>query len=179
MRWFAPVVLVACGVESRSPPNSFVGEIEGGRALISVLRDPTLTSAYACDGTRSPALFEWFSAESADQITATSDAGTATLAIDFTTGTGTLGSSTFTLIPVDPGFGLYRGTESEDDGDTYEAGIILLNEDTQNGVVGITKPGSPDVTPLVTPRIEVEQTRVTLLNGVVIELSNARNAYVR
>ncbi len=180
MRWLPLVLLVtACGVESRSPPNNFVGELSGSRALISVLRDPTLTSIYVCDGTVSPATFEWFTADTADQLTATSDSGASTIDLDFTTGTGAFGSGTFTLIAVDPGFGLYRGTEDEDDGDFYEVGIIVLNEDTQNGVVGVTSPGSQEVTPLVTPRIEVNQTRVTLLNGVAIPIQNVLNAYLR
>ena len=79
MKSWPLLVLAACGVEERPPPSRFVGTIDGARTLVFVVADPNLTSAYACDGTQQPALFEWFSGDTAQQMTLTSDSGAATL----------------------------------------------------------------------------------------------------
>jgi hypothetical protein len=171
--------LTACVSEERGEPTRFVGTIEGSNALVFVVADPTLTSAYACDGTTSPAMFEWFTASTAAQMTATSDANTAEIAIDLDTRSGTLTSGAakdFTLVPVELGYGLYRGTKTDGE-DTYEVGIILLDDDRQNGTLGITSPSG--FTTIVTPRIVANQTLVTLLNDVTIPIANALNAYSR
>lgn len=177
MRFLLIALASGACVEERDPPTRFVGTTESN-ALVFVVRDPTLTSAYACDGTRSPALFEWFAGTSADALSISSDGGTAMIDIDFTAGTATLASETFTLVPVDPGFGLYRGSKTDGD-ETYEAGIVLLDDDVQNGVIGITSTTSPELTAVVSPRIRRDQPAVTLLNDVSIPIANALNAYVR
>ncbi|MBA2542441.1 MAG: hypothetical protein H0V17_22560 [Deltaproteobacteria bacterium] len=174
----ALAVLAGCGIEDRPPPTRFVGASDASRTLVFVVRDPSQTNAYACDGTRSPALFEWFAAPSADALSIDSDTGTATLDIDFVASTATLDTESFTLVPVDPGFGLYRGSKTVDD-TTYEAGIVLLDEDVQNGVIGITDAASPELTVVVSPRIQRNQISVTLLNDVRIPLENPLNAYAR
>jgi len=178
MKWLVVLVLAGCGVDERPivEPTRFAGKVDGSNALVFVVADPSLTSAFACDGTTSPALFQWFSAGTAAQMTLTSDDGTATLAIDLDAGTGTLGTQSFSLAAIDDSFGLYRGSKIEDDR-TYEAGIVLLDDATQNGVVGITEAGA--LTTLVTPRISTSQVAVTLLNGVRIPLAIVNNAYVR
>lgn len=173
--------LVGCGVESRAAPTRFVGTVEGGRALVFVVADPTLTSAYACDGTTSPALFEWFTTESAAQLSVSSDGGGATLELDLDASTGTLTAGTaqrLSLVPVEPEFGLYRGSKTEGE-DTYEVGIILRDDDVQNGVIGITTTSSSELTTVVSPRIDAQQTAITLLNDVRIQIAPALNAYVR
>lgn len=180
-RWLLICSLAGCGVEERPPPHRFVGTVEGANALVFVVADPSVTSAYACDGTTQPALFEWFSGSTARQLTLTSDAGTATLELDLDAERGTLtagGAREVTLEAADDRFGLYRGTETDGE-DTYEAGIILLDDQRQNGVVGITTTGSAEVTTIVTPRIATGQTAVTLLNDVRIPLQVMRKAYSR
>lgn len=173
------LALTACVTEERGEPTRFVGTIEGSNALVFVVADPTQTNAYACDGTTSPALFEWFAAASARQLTAASDAGSAEIEIDLDARTGTLTAGAardFTLVPVELGYGLYRGTRTDGE-DTYEVGIILLDDDTQNGTIGITSPDG--FTTIVSPRIVANQTLVTLLNDVTIPIANALNAYAR
>ncbi len=175
------IVLVGCGIEPRPGPTRFVGTVEGSKELIFIVADPTLTSAYACDGTTSPALFEWFTATSAAQLSATSDGGGATLDLDLDTSSGTLTAGTardFTLVSVDEDFGLYRGSKTDGE-DTYEVGIILRDDEIQNGVIGITTSSSSELTTIVTPRIDPRQTQITLLNDVRIQIAIVRNAYVR
>jgi hypothetical protein len=179
VRLFVLLCLASC-VEERAEPTRFVGTFEGARTLVFVVRDPSQTNAYACDGGTSPALFEWFvNASSEDTQTIGSDGGTADIAIDFVARTGTLTAGTardFTLVPVDEQFGLYRGTKTEEDVD-YEIGIILLDDETQNGVLGISDAGS--FTTVVSPAIVPRQTVVTLLNDVRIPIASALNAYAR
>jgi hypothetical protein len=172
--------LAACGADPDAPTR-FVGTFDGSRTLVFAVRDPSQTNVYACDGTTSPALFEWFvNPGSADSQTISSDDGGAEIQLDFAAGTGTLTTDTardFTFVAVDEGFGLYRGTATEGDAD-YEAGIIVADDDTQNGVIGIVSP--PDgLTTVVSPAIEINQTAVTLLNDVRIPLAQTRNAYAR
>jgi hypothetical protein len=178
MKWLVLLSLTACGVEERPPPSRFVGTIDGARTLVFVVADPNLTSAYACDGTQQPALFEWFSGDTAQQMTLTSDSGAATLEIDLDAQSGSIGGEAVVLEPVDDRFGLYRGSKTEGE-DTYEVGIILLDEQTQNGVVGITTEGSAEVTTVVTPRIQTDQRAITLLNDVRIPLTIELDAYNR
>jgi hypothetical protein len=176
--WVIALLLAAC-VDSRDPPNRFVGTLESSNTLVFVVRDPTLTSAYAVDGTVVPIVFEWFSANSADTISLPADSGATTLDIDFTARTGTLGSEAVTFEPLDdPRFGLYRGSKTVDDR-TYEAGIIVADDRVQNGAIEITSTMTTDITTIVSPRIVPGQTRVTLLNDVAIELAVTSNAFVR
>lgn len=176
-RWFL-VLAASCGVEERPPPNRFVGTSEGSKTLVFVVADPGITSAYACDGTTQPAVFEWFTGDEGRQLTLTSETGAATLSFDLDAETASLGSKDFVLAPVDDRFGLYRGTKVAGE-DTYEAGIILADEEIQNGVIGITTAGSDELTTVVSPRIETNQVAVTLLNEVRIPLAVAREAYTR
>jgi hypothetical protein len=175
--------LAACGGDDPGSTR-FVGTFDdGGRALVFAVRDPSQTNAYACDGTSSPALFEWFvNAGSDDLQTIDSDGGAAQIELDFAARTGTLTTEvarTFTLVPVEPQFGLYRGTATEGDAD-YEAGIILLDDDVQNGVIGIVSPrDGGSLTTVVSPAIVPDQRAITLLNDVRIPIASALNAYAR
>lgn len=177
MKWLL-LVLAACGVEERPPPDRYVGTIEGSKTLVFVVADPGQTSAYACDGTTQPAVFEWFTGDEGRVLALTSDTGGATLDVDLDAGVGTFATQAVVFEPVDDRFGLYRGTKVDGE-DTYEVGIILLDEDIQNGVVGITTAGSTDVTTVVTPRIQTDQRAITLLNDVRIPLAIALQAYTR
>ena len=177
MKWLL-LALAACGVEERPPPSRYVGTIEGSKTLVFVVADPGQTSAYACDGTTQPAVFEWFTGDEGRALTLTSDTGAATLELDLDLETGTFATQDVVFEAVDDRFGLYRGTKVEGE-DTYEVGIILLDEEIQNGVVGITTAGSADVTTVVTPRIQTDQRAITLLNDVRIPLAIALEAYTR
>lgn len=180
-QWWLALASTACVSEERGEPTRFVGEVADGNALVFVVADPTLTTAYACDGTVSPAMFEWFGGMTARQQSLTSDTDSATLDIDLDTLTGTLTAGTarsFELVPIEVGFGLYRGSKTDGD-DTYELGIVLLDDTTQNGAIGITTASSAELTTIVSPRIVPGQTLVTLLNDVVIPVENTLNAFTR
>ncbi len=172
------LVLAACGVEERPPPSRYVGTIEGSKTLVFVVADPGQTSAYACDGTSQPAVFEWFTGDDGRVLTLTSDTGAATLQVDLDAEVGTLDTQDVAFEAIDDRFGLYRGTKVDGE-DTYEAGIILLDEEVQNGVIGITTAGSAELTTVVSPRIQTDQRAITLLNDVRIPLAIALQAYTR